>query len=273
MKLSILLILLFCSFVSFSQFHNLRSKSEFGFLIGGSYYHGDLNQFMPYRDVHLSVGLVYRYNLHSRTSVRANLTYGKISGNDANSKELVNQDRNLSFTNQIFEFGAGVEFNYFPFQLGHDRYKGTAYVLAELAIFRMNPKAITDDGNEVDLQPLGTEGQGTTLNSKDNYNLTQLSIPLGVGCKLSLGKMASINFEFGIRKTFTDYLDDVGSGSYVDPTELAALNGPLAAEMSNRSLSGSRYGKRGNSNTNDWYVFSGMMLTFRLGQPTKCWSR
>ena len=272
MKALVLIFILFIGWNSLAQFHNAKSRSEFGVLIGASYYYGDLNQFMPYRDAHLSGGLIYRYNVHSRTSIRANFTYGKISGNDANATEAINQDRNLSFSNTLWELGAGVEFNYFPFQIGHDRYKGTAYLLAELAMFRMNPKATTDDGVEVELQPLGTEGQGTELNSKKRYGLTQLSIPLGVGCKLSLGKSASINFEFGLRKTFTDYLDDVGSGSYVDQAQLASLNGPLAAEMSNRSISGSRYGKRGNANTKDWYVFSGIMITFRLGQPSICYS-
>ena len=213
---------------------------------------------------------MYRYNIHSRLSFRANFTYGKLEGYDSDSKEALLVDRNLSFHTDIFELGAGIEFNYFPFQLGHDRYKGTAYVLTEIALFRMNPKTIADDGGEIDLQPLGTEGQGSGLNSK-SYGLTQLVIPIGLGAKVSLGEKASINFEIGLRKTFTDYIDDVGSGSYVDPALLAAENGPLAAELSNRSLSGSRFGRRGNASTNDWYVFSGVMFTFRLGSPKKCY--
>jgi hypothetical protein len=119
---------------------------------------------------------------------------------------------------------------------------------------------------------LGTEGQGSSLNSKNQYSLTQLTIPLGVGCKLSLGKKASMTFETGIRKTFTDYLDDVHSESYVDLDVLAAENGPLAAALANRSLNGNRYGKRGTEATKDWYFFSGMMLTFRMGAPNKCYN-
>ncbi len=165
--------------------------------------------------------------------------------------------------------GAGVEFNYFPFQLGHDRYKGTAYILAEVALFQMNPVS-RYNGELIELQPLGTEGQGTSLNSKKHYSLTQLSIPVGVGAKLSLGSRVGINFEIGLRKTFTDYLDDIGNDEYVDPIILATENGPLSAELSNRS--GNVYGKRGNSSTKDWYVFSGMMLTIQLGRPGNCYS-
>lgn len=272
MKNWLYITFLLISFTSVGQFHNAKSKSELGVLIGGSYYNGDLNHFVPYKNANLAGGLIYRYNINSRVSFRANLTYGKLEGSDADSKEALYQDRNLSFSTSIYELGAGVELNYFPFQLGHDRYKGTAYLLAEIGVFRMNPKAISDDGTEVELQPLGTEGQGSPLSTKSHYNLTQIAIPLGVGAKISLGDAASINFEFGIRKTFTDYIDDVGSSYYVDPTLLAAENGPTSAAMSNRSLSGSRFGKRGNSSTKDWYVFSGMMITFRLGKPTKCYS-
>jgi hypothetical protein len=133
----------------------------------------------------------------------------------------------------------------------------------------MNPKTEIN-GDMVELQPLGTEGQGSDLSSKNNYSLTQLCIPLGVGVKFALGKKAALSLEYGIRKTFTDYLDDVGSGSYVDPSLLSVANGPLAADLSNRSLDGDRFGKRGNASTKDWYTFFGGSLTFRLGKPNKC---
>lgn len=265
--LTILFVLLTINL--FGQYHNGKSRSELGVMVGGSYYIGDLNQFAHFRNTHLALGILYRYNINPRLSFRANLTYGLVGGSDGRSKTETLRQRNLSFSSTIFELGAGVEFNYFPFQLGHDRYKGTAYLLAEIGVFQMNPKA-NYNGQEVELRTLGTEGQGTSLNSKGYYSLTQLCLPLGVGVKLSLGKVVGLNFEFGIRKTFTDYLDDVGSESYVDPVALAAENGPLSAALSNRS--GVPYGNRGNSSTQDWYVFSGMMITFRLGKPDKCYS-
>ena len=271
MKLLVYILFLLVTTTSFGQYSNGRSKSEFGFLVGGSFYIGDLNPIMPFRNTNLAYGIVYRYNIHSRLSFRANFTYGNVEGYDSQSKEAINIDRNLSFQSTIYEGAAGIEFNYFPFQLGHDRYKGTAYLLAEIGIFKMNPKTFTDAGEEIELQSIGTEGQGSSTSSKSNYKLTQLVMPVGVGLKLALGSRVSLNFEFGLRKTFTDYLDDVGGGSYIDPVLLVAENGPLAAELANRSLSGSRYGPRGNSTTKDWYVFSGMMITFRLGQPGKCY--
>lgn len=263
------LVLIIINTPVYGQFHTSLSRSELGFMIGGSYYIGDLNRFAHFRNTQLAGGLVYRYNINSRVSFRANFTYGSVVGDDSQAKSALLKNRNLSFRSDIFELGAGVEFNYFPFQLGHDRYKGTAYVLAEIGMFKMNPQTRYND-EWVDLQPLGTEGQGSALSSKGKYPLYQVCIPLGVGVKISLGKAASINFEYGIRKTFTDYLDDVKSDSFITSADLSEANGPLAASLANKSIDGNQYGKRGTSATKDWYSFFGMSLLFRLGKPEKC---
>lgn len=262
-------LMLLCSFNSFGQYHTALSKSEMGVMIGGTSYIGDLNPFAPYKNVHLAGGLVYRYNIHSRLSFRMNFLYGKLSGDDATSSILTHKQRNLNFQTSIYELGAGLEFNYFPFQLGHDRYKGTMYVLAELAVFRMNPTTVYN-GTEIELRSIGTEGQGTPLNSKKIYGLTQISIPIGIGAKVSIGNRAGLSLEIGLRKTFTDYIDDVGSSSYVDPLELAVVSSPTTVALSNRS--GEQYGNRGDSSNKDWYIFGGAMLTISLGQPGNCYS-
>lgn len=252
-----------------AQFHTTLSRSELGVMLGGGYYIGDLNKFGHFKGTQPAASLFYRYNIHSRLAFRTNFTYGNVVGDDAWAKDATLKNRNLNFRSEIFEVAAGVEFHYMPFQLGSQKYRGTAYLLAQLAIFKMNPKTHYN-GEWVYLQQVGTEGQGTSLNAKGHYGLFQMSIPLGFGFKLSLGKRASIGIEYGIRKTFTDYLDDVGADTYVDGVQLATENGPLSATLSNRSIDGSRYGKRGTSATKDWYSFFGMTFTFSLGNPNKC---
>lgn len=253
----------------FGQTKTALSRSELGPFVGGSYYIGDLNQ-KHFNNTNLALGIVYRYNIHSRTTWRTNFTYGSVEAYDSESPRSENVNRNLSFQSKLFELGTGFEFNYLPFEVGHDYFKGTGYLLAELALVRMNP--MTEyNGDQVELQPLGTEGQGTSLSSKDNYLKTQLSIPIGVGFRFSIGERLCLGLEYGIRFMFTDYLDDVGAYRYVDPAVLASENGPMAADLSNRSLDGSRFGRRGNPATRDWYSFAGVMLTFRLGNPRTCW--
>jgi len=253
----------------FAQRPTRLSRSEVGFLVGGMYYIGDLNPLQHFKNTQLAGGIMYRFNIHSRLSFRGNLIYGNIKGDDSQSSSDLLKNRNLNFNSSIVELASGVEFNYLPFEIGHDRYKGSAYILTELGFFRMNPMT-KFGGDNIALQPLGTEGQGTSLSSHKNYSLTQICVPIGAGVRMSLGKKASLNVEFGLRKTFTDYIDDVHSDTYVDPVKLESQNGSIAASLSNRSIDGSRFGKRGTSSTNDWYVFTGMMLTFKLGNPSNC---
>ncbi len=257
------------SLTGYSQFHTFASRSELGFLAGGSYYIGDLNRYKHFKGTGPSAGLIYRYNFNTRLALRATFAYGRVEGNDSWSKDPVANNRNLNFRSNIFELATGVEFHYVSFQLGSKRHIATGYLFGGLALFHMNPKG-NNDGEWVELRPLQTEGRGTPLNDKKNYSKFQLGIPLGLGFKVALGKRATFNIEYGLRKTFTDYLDDVGSGTYVDPVELAAINGSLAAQMSNRSIDQDRYGVRGNGKTKDWYFMFGAGFTFRLGDPAKC---
>jgi hypothetical protein len=271
MRFLVLLFLLYC-FELFAQQQNHRSRSELGVLVGGANYLGDLNSSNPFYNIQPSLGIIYRYNVHSRLCWRGSLLYGSIGASDADASQLLFKNRNLSFQSTIYEIGGGLEFSYLPFQLGHDKYKGTAYLLTGISLFFMNPTTVYN-GETLELQPLGTEGQGSSLNSESRYNLTQISVPLGVGVKFAIGRRSSIGLEYGIRKTFTDYLDDVGSNVYADASVLGEENGPLAADLSNRSVDGSRFGKRGTDSSKDWYSFFGVTLTMRLGKPNKCFNQ
>lgn len=263
-----LLILLISSSLH-AQRQTKLSRSEIGFMIGGMYYIGDLNQYGHFKGMEPGAGLIYRFNVHSRLALRTSLTYGSFSASDENSRYAVIQNRNLSFRSQLYEAAGGLEFNYWPYQIGHKRYKATAYMLVEFAGFWFDPET-EYQGEWVKLQPLATEGQGTTLNSKRPYSRLSFSMPVGLGVRCSLGKKVSLNLEYGIRKTFTDYIDDVGSNYYVNSTQLAQAKGTVSGELSNRSLDGSRFGRRGNDTTKDWYAFAGFMLTVKMGNPRKC---
>lgn len=268
-RCTLFISLLFLSNLLFGQRQNFRSRSEFGIMGGGMYYIGDLNPTKHFEQTQLSGSIFYRYAIHSRLAFRMNYTYGSVEADDKRSKDPGTFNRNLSFQSKINEFGAGIEFSYFAYEVGHRKHKATAYLLAEIAVFEMNPTA-EYQGNTYNLQPLGTEGQGTELSEAAPYSLTQLAIPLGVGGKLNLGKRATLGLEYSIRYLFTDYLDDVGSYDYVDKQTLSDINGPVAAGLSNRTRNNARFSRRGNPATRDWYSFFGMNLSIRIGNPDKC---
>ncbi|MBX7093558.1 MAG: hypothetical protein K1X56_02470 [Flavobacteriales bacterium] len=249
------------------------AQYEIGITGGGSYYIGDLNPYKHFNQLHASGGIFLRNNLNRRFAWRLSATYGMVSGADSLSSNPNLASRNLSFRSRIIEIGPIVEMTFVKFSLGNiTDESATLYLFTGLMYFNMNPQGKLND-NWVDLQSLGTEGQGSSLNSKKEYSLNQLSIPFGIGMKGNISKRICIGLEYGIRKTFTDYLDDV-SGYYVDPTDLARENGPLSAHFANqssdgRSLSGTL---RGNPNNKDWYAYLGGSISVRLGKTNKCYS-
>lgn len=246
-------------------------RSEIGFMIGGSYYVGDLNPKKHFLQTKLAGGILYRYNFSPRWTLRASALLGNLEASD--SKSQANVERNLSFRSYIFDFSTVVEFNFLPYILGDKKHFISPYIFAGVSVFNFNPQALYDS-KWYSLHQYGTEGQGTTIQGVSKpYSLTQIGIPFGLGVKISPAKFMSLGLEWGIRKTFTDYLDDV-SGKYVDPVVLAAENTEIAAKLADRSLTtqGLNTGlDRGNANTKDWYVFTGLTATFRIkGKSAKC---
>jgi len=259
--------------VVFSQSESFKGAFEFGFMGGGSYYIGDLNPDLHFVYSKPAMGLIVRYNLSTRHSMRFTATYGNVYGDDSKSEDNYQINRNLSFSSSIIEIAMGFELDVLKYRMKDMRYPITPYFFYEIAYFRMNPVAKNANGDDIVLQELGTEGQGTLLSDKKQYSLNQLSIPLGIGVKFNIKDRIAISLEYGIRKTFTDYLDDV-SGKYVNPYVLASLKGPLAAQLADPSLNGQSYTNlgidRGNANTKDWYAMYGIMLTFKPWKANIC---
>jgi hypothetical protein len=247
---------------------NFYSLSEIGPTIGNMYYLGDLNPSKQFYKQNIGIGLMYRYNVNARLTYRFNMLAGSVEAYDADSKNEILRNRNLSFQSNIQELAGGLEFHYYKYQLGNKKYRFTTYMIIQAGLFHFNPTAIYD-GDTIKLQPLGTEGQGTNFGKKRKYSRYQPCIPIGLGAKFCIGKFTNVNFDIAIRKTFTDYIDDVGANYSVDPNAFN-INQSMAQELSNRSLDNSRYSRRGNSSTNDWYVYYSLSLTFRMGKTNKC---
>ncbi|OHB68743.1 MAG: hypothetical protein A2W17_08340 [Planctomycetes bacterium RBG_16_41_13] len=241
-------------------------SSELGIFLGGSYYTGDLNPSGHLnRFTRPAAGALYRVNFNPRFSAKAIGSFGMIEGDDAYSLNEAHRNRNLSFKSKIMEFAVEAEFNFLPYTTGSKKSAiTTPYVFAGMAVYHFSPQGYYQ-GRWYNLQPIGTEGQGSTFSGEKSYSLTQFSIPFGVGMKVNTAKRIGINFEWGLRKTFTDYIDDV-SGKYVDPLLIESEKGPVAAALSDKSKeAGNNAGKqRGNSYTKDWYSFVGVIITFKL---------
>ncbi len=240
--------------------------TEAGIQMGVSNYLGDL---VPPRQFFLegsfSIGGFFQYNLTNRISVRGSLLYGQLKGDDNNSNfDSGRRQRNLDFKTHLFELAVIGQVNLLPYQPKHDFRPVTPYGLLGIALFNFNPYT-KYKGKDVYLQPLGTEGQGIDGYSP-KYARWQISIPLGIGIKVCVNKHLHFHAEVGVRKTFTDYIDDV-SGDYVAIQTLRKENGLQAANLSNRTYDDDgnqieRVGIPRGSAAKDWYSFMGVGLSY-----------
>lgn len=192
------------------------------------------------------------------------LTAGKISASDANQAAKYHH-RNLSFASNIGEAALTLQYDLVDITGVHNF---TPYGFAGIGGFGFKPYAYDTAGNKIYLQPLGTEGQEIPKYSdKKLYGLTQFEIPFGLGAKYAITDHIFLALEFGFRKLFTDYLDDVSSFNFADTAVLRAARGAKAAEMSFRAgeIAGSKYplkAQRGNPKSKDTFYTILFKLTF-----------
>ena len=256
--------IIFTFLIAVAGLSGFSQQHELGLMGGVSYYVGDLNPYGHFMQSKPAGGIMYRYNMNSRMAVRVNAIFGSLTA--ADSIIGYNEDRNLSFRSPLMEFGAIYELSYYKFKIGHDKDFYTPYLFAGVSFFKFNPQGYYK-GDWYNLQSLGTEGQGTTAYpSRSPYNLAGFAIPFGIGFKVGLGSSTVLGLEWGLRKTFTDYIDDV-STTYADPSVLMSQNTEVAAALADPSdgIETEKTGfQRGNSATKDWYSFAGFTLTFKI---------
>lgn len=246
-----------------------QQRLHLTFLGGFSNYQGDLqSKYFTLNQSNLAVGAGLQYDFTPNIAVRLGFNYGSLEADDKlNSGQL--RARNLNFQTKLFE--GSLLLQYTLFDLSDKRI--SPYVFAGAAIYHFDPYTFDTLGNKIFLKPLSTEGQGLQqYPNRKEYKLNQFAIPFGGGIKFRVSENVTLGYEFGFRKLFTDYLDDV-STRYVDPMILASQRGLKAVEMSYRGgeLKGGdpNYPAlntiRGGEKAKDWYYISGITLTIGLG--------
>ena len=242
------------------------AQLQVGIFGGVSDYHGDLTD-KAFQNPKAAFGLTVGYEITSRINVHAGITYGKAGAADSLSDQTDLRLRNLSFQSSIAEFSLVGEYNIFDM----DVRPFSPYLFAGLAVYHFNPYTYDRNNNKVFLQPLSTEGQGLPGYPNKPYSLTQLALPFGGGIKYNISDNFRIALELGMRKLFTDYLDDV-SGGYADPNDLFANKGQQSVELSYRGdeVPGGNLNypvkgfTRGSPKYKDYYYFTGIHLTYRI---------
>lgn len=223
------------------------------------------------------VSLGIRYRITETISNKTMLSYGWLHGDDKTTTEKFRANRNLNFKSNVAEFSTQFEYSIIREKQGHrynlrrvrgiKGFKTNTYFFLGIGGFFYNPKGKYVDGTWHSLQPLGTEGQGIVPTRK-KYSRFSVCIPYGIGFKYGLNRRWNIGLEYGIRKTFTDYIDDV-STTYFDNTMVREYNGDISAYLADPSLGAvpgqtNAYQQRGDAKDKDSYMFMVINLTVKL---------
>lgn len=278
-----LLLFMLIPAAAFSQY-----KWDFGGSLGASNYLGEMGgkeqtrrdfvADLKFSQTRFAMDGFARYKFHPNISAKVAFTYGRLKGADRLSTNPGRVGRNLNFRNDILELTVDGQFFFYEINdIGRAyRYRNDfrCYIFAGLGGMHHSPKGqLYGQGDWVKLQPLQTEGV--------HYSKWQFVIPSGVGLYFTVSKHHRIGWEFGWRKTFTDYIDDV-STVYADPTTLSSqqsidfanqsqfiYNNPPSDVTVPKPQNYSPGSKRGDPTHNDSYMFSTFSYSYTIKGKSK----
>lgn len=243
---------------------------ELGLSFGNANYLGDLvstKNMEVIKQFNASTGIFGRIN-HKRWSGQLSIMHTTLQADDLNG---LNPKRGLHFKTPLTEVALSVDcgLTYFKFNFGKSYIE--PYITAGAAIYHFNPKAL-HNGQWVELQPLGTEGQGLE-GYDDPYSRTQLALIAGGGIKYKLNEKIALRAELGFRKLFTDHLDDVSAQEF-SYTDLYYGNGADVAALSVPNIKPSQLEDKEATLTRggdayDMYIVYQVSVAYTIGKDAK----
>jgi len=172
----------------------LGQRSEVGFGLGTFNYTGDLVRSYNLAFSKPAATVFYRSNISKVVSARTSITAGKIGANDTRKPiDAFAVARAASFDLFLLEAAATFEYHFLDWRDSKRKLRFTPYLFAGAGLF----------------------GISGVQQKNAEYSNVQIAIPFGGGMKYVLNPKYYIAFEFGMRKTFFDYLDNISDG---DPT-------------------------------------------------------
>jgi len=205
---------------------------EVGIFAGGSNFIGDVGATDYISPNQPAFGIVARWNRSPRHSFRASLIFSDLKGVDGESDDPRRKQRGYQFDTSILEISAGMEFTFLDFDLHSSGMKGTPYLYSGISLANHDNYYFTPTGEYI------SEGTSSWA----------VGIPMALGYKTNIAYHLVLAAEIGARYTFSDELD----GSVPDSVDREVFS-------------------FGNTNNTDWYMFTGITLTYTFGRrPCYC---
>ncbi len=205
---------------------------EVGVFAGGSNFIGDVGSTKYISPNQPAFGIIAKWNRSPRHSFRASVIFSDLKGVDGKSDDPRRKQRGYQFKSSIMEISAGMEFTFIDFDLHKSGLKGTPYLYSGISLTNHDNYYFTSAGE---------------FTPENNFNWA-VGIPMAIGYKANISHHLILAAELGARYTFSDELD-----------------GSVPSSEARESLS------FGNTNNTDWYMFTGITLTYTFGRrPCYC---
>lgn len=175
---------------------------EVGPHFGGTAYFGDLNvwrnmkqwDWKSLKQFHYDLGAVVRYNYDTRWSFRLGYSHLKVRAGDAVA--VWRPQSKLNFQSTVDDLSLMTEFNFFDYYTGKNDKGFSPYIFAGISGLMYYVQPFTGE-KDIDQYRLG------------NGRRFAISIPFGVGCKISISEHLATTVEWRMHSALTDRLDDV----------------------------------------------------------------
>ena len=204
---------------------------EIGGFAGGSNLIGDVGATNYIKPNAPALGLMFRWNRSKRHSWRATLIYSDLKAYDSKSDDPRRIERDYDFDSNLLELSAGMELTFIDFNLHSGKRLGTPYLYSGISVAKHDNYYYVN-GRQI----------------PENTSSWAYGIPITLGFKTNILRNFIIGIEVGVRYTFSDEID----GSIPDDQWRQQY-------------------RFGNINNNDWYVISGLTLSYTFGEkPCYC---
>ena len=237
------LVLLKIILILFSLNKTFSQNNEIGLMFGGTNYIGDvgpttyINPFLKQNYTNdrpgtsgYSFGVIYKKSLSERLVLRSSARILKIKSSDYwKGTTSSRKQRGYYFSNNIEEVEMALEFNFLDFDISSNDFEFSPYVSTGISYFRFDNLFYPNNQN-----------RAVSYGKKNDF-----AIPITIGLKLKPMNKFVLAFEISAHHTFTENLD----GSYPKFEDSILYS----------------QGSFGGNLSQDWYVFSGISITYIFG--------
>jgi hypothetical protein len=205
----------------------------------------------------------YRIQAHPHYAFHLSYGEGELYASDAQSAWKERQQRNITVQTPYRTLSARIEVDYFEQRIPSFDFQHSPYLFAGWGLMAFEPQGYYQ-GDWINLQPLGTEGQGSSASPEGLYGTRARILPFGLGWRAQLNALWVVKTEATWVLTTTDYLDDT-HGVYADPARIQESHGDAAVIFADPSGLRLPVGMaRGNAQTQDAYFTLNVGLGIHL---------